>query len=75
MNINVILPKDIEERFQYLVKKSGDSPENDLASLIAENVAEMEAYDRAAAVLGRVKSGEERVYSLDQVEQELGLAD
>jgi hypothetical protein len=46
MNINVILPNDLEERFQFLVKRSGDSPENYLASLIAENVAETQANDR-----------------------------
>jgi RHH-type rel operon transcriptional repressor/antitoxin RelB len=46
-----------------------------LREIIEKGLTDMEDYYLAAGVLERVRKGEERVYSLDEVENALGVAD
>jgi RHH-type transcriptional regulator, rel operon repressor / antitoxin RelB len=46
-----------------------------LRELVANGLEDLEDYYLAAATMERVRKGEEYVYSLDDVERDLGLAD
>ena len=42
--------------------------------LITNGMDDLEDYYRAAVVMERVRKGEEKIYTLDEVEAQLGLA-
>lgn len=75
MATSIRLDPALEQRLNHLVAHTGRSKAYHLRELVAKGLDDLEDYYLAAATLERVRKGEERVFSLDQVERELGLAD
>ena len=75
MPTSIRLPPDVERGLDALVKKTGRSKAFYLREMITSGIADMEDYYLAAGVLERVRKGEEQVFTLEDVERDLGLAD
>jgi len=75
MATSIRLSPEVEKRLDYLAVKTGRTKAFYLREIIEKGLDDMEDYYLAADVLERVRKGEERVYSLDEVENALGLAD
>jgi len=75
MPVSIRLPKDIEERLNRLAALTGRTKSYYLRELIMRGLDELEDYYLAASVLERIRKGEEKTYSLEEVERELGLED
>ncbi len=69
------LPEDIEVRLTNLAKRTGRSKTFYAREAILEHLDDLEDLYLAEQVMLRVRSGEERTYTLDEVEARLGLAD
>jgi RHH-type rel operon transcriptional repressor/antitoxin RelB len=72
---SIRLSPEIKNRLDYLAGQTGRTKVFYLREIIEKGLDDMEDYYLAADVLTRVGKGEERVYSLDEVENALGLAD
>ena len=68
------LPADIEKRLDDLAKKTGRTKTFYARQAILAHLEDLEDIYLAQAVLERVDAGQEKVFSLDDVENELGLA-
>ena len=75
MATSIRLEADVEQRLDYLAAQTGRTKAFYLREIIKRGLEEMEDYYLAVDVLERVKKGQELVYSLDEVEKRLGLAD
>ncbi len=75
MPVSIRLPKDVEERLNRLAALTGRTKSYYLRELIMRGLDDLEDYYLAASVLERIRKGEEKTYSLDEVEQDLELAD
>lgn len=75
MPTSVRLPEEIEERLDFLARKTGRTKAYYIRELVAGHIEEMEDYYLAADVLERVRKGEERVFSADEVRRDLGVGD
>ncbi|NJA07428.1 CopG family transcriptional regulator [Methylococcaceae bacterium WWC4] len=75
MATSIRLSPEIEQRLDYLAGQTGRTKAFYLREIIEKGLNDMEDYYLAAGVLERVRNGEERVYSLDEVENALGVAD
>jgi RHH-type rel operon transcriptional repressor/antitoxin RelB len=75
MATSIRLSPDIEQRLNHLAASTGRSKAYYLRELIENGLEDLEDYHLAAAAMERIRKGEERVYSLDEVEHNLGLAD
>lgn len=75
MATSIRLAPEIEQRLDYLAVQTGRTKAFYLREIIERGLEDMEDYYLAANVLERVRKGEEQVYSLDEVEHSLGLAD
>jgi RHH-type rel operon transcriptional repressor/antitoxin RelB len=75
MATSIRLSPEVEKRLDYLASKTGRTKAFYLREIIEKGLDDMEDYYLAIDVLERVRKGEERVYSLDEVENALGLAD
>ena len=73
--ISVRLPDEIHERLEKLSKFTGRTKTYYILELLKKHLDELEDYYLSAAVLERVRKGEEEVLTLEEVEKELGLAD
>jgi len=69
------LPEDIERRLDALAKRSGRSKSFYAREAILEHLDELEAAYLSDEILKRVDSGEEKTWTLDELEKDLGLAD
>ncbi|MEJ2525999.1 MAG: DUF6290 family protein [Desulfuromonadales bacterium] len=69
------LPEDIERRLEALAKRTGRSKSFYAREAILEHLDDLEAAHLSDEILQRVQSGEERTFTLDELEKELGLAD
>jgi RHH-type rel operon transcriptional repressor/antitoxin RelB len=69
------LSMELGSRLDELASKTGQSREYYVRQFIEEGIAETEAYYRGAAVMERVSSGHERVFSSAEVRARLGLDD
>jgi RHH-type rel operon transcriptional repressor/antitoxin RelB len=69
----VRLPDELNERLTLLAKRTGRTASYYLREALEEYIDEMEDIYLAEQTLARVRRGEERTYSLDEVEHELGL--
>jgi len=72
---SIRLSPEVEKRLDYLAGQTGRTKAFYLREIIEKGLDDMEDYYLATDVLERVRKGEERVYSLDEVENALGLAD
>lgn len=75
MATSIRLSPEVEKRLDYLAGQTGRTKAFYLREIIEKGLDDMEDYYLANDVLERVRKGEERVYSLDEVENALGLAD
>jgi RHH-type rel operon transcriptional repressor/antitoxin RelB len=69
------LPEDIERRLEALAKWSGRSKSFYAREAILEHLDDLEAAYLSDEILRRVETGQERTYTLDELQRELGLAD
>lgn len=69
------LPEVIERRLTALAKKTGRSKSFYAREAILEYLDDLEAAYISDEVLKRIESGQERTYTIDELERELGLAD
>jgi RHH-type rel operon transcriptional repressor/antitoxin RelB len=68
------LPADIEKRLDDLAKKTGRTKTFYARQAILEHLEDLEDIYLAQAVIERIDAGQEQVFSLEEVEKELGLA-
>ncbi len=69
------LPEEIESRLEALAKATGRTKTFYAREAIIEHIEDLEDIYLAEQVLERIRRGEERTYTLEEVERELGLAD
>jgi len=75
MATSIRLAPEVEQRLDYLAIQTGRTKAFYLREIIERGLEDMEDYYLAANVLERVRKEEEQIYSLDEVEHSLGLAD
>ena len=73
--LGVRLPADIERRLDALANETGRTKSYYVREAILEYLDTLEDIYLAEQVLERVRRGEERVYTSEEVEGMLGLAD
>ena len=73
MTTSVQLSAETEERLEFLVSETGLTKSSILQEIIERGLDDVEDYYLAAQVLERVRSGQERVFSSDEVRRDLGL--
>jgi len=73
--IGIRIPKSIGQRLDTLAKRTGRTKTFYIREAILEHLDDLEDIYYAEKVLERVRSGEEPVSSLDEVEHRLGLED
>lgn len=73
--IGVRIPKSIGKRLDTLAKRTGRTKTFYIREAILEHLDDLEDIYFAEKVLQRVRSGEEPISSLDEVEHRLGLED
>ena len=72
---SIRLPASIDSRLDALVKKTGRTKTYYIQEMIRTSLADLEDYYLADATHERIRAGTEKVYSLEEVERDLGLAD
>ena len=75
MATSVRLDLAIEQRLDQLAAKTGRTKAYYLRELVMNGLDDLEDYYLAAATMERVRKGEEKVYSAQQVRKDLGLDD
>lgn len=75
MATSIRLDPAVEQRLDRLALQTGRSKAYYLRELITNGLDDLEDFYLAAATMERVRKGEERVFTLDEVESDLGLAD
>jgi RHH-type transcriptional regulator, rel operon repressor / antitoxin RelB len=75
MATSIRLNPETEQRLDHLVALTGRTKAFYLREMIEGSIADIEDYYLAAATMERIRKGEERVHSLDEVERRLGLDD
>jgi RHH-type transcriptional regulator, rel operon repressor / antitoxin RelB len=75
MATSIRLEPAIEQRLDQLAAQTGRTKAYYLRELVTKGLEDLEDYYLAAATMERVRKREEQVFSLDEVERELGLAD
>lgn len=75
MTTAIPLTDEAEQRIAFLVSQTGRSRAYYLREIIERGLEDLEDYYLAAEVLQRVRSGEERTYSLREVRRTLDLDD
>ena len=75
MTTTIQLSPDLEQRLAELARQTNCSTEFHLREIIEHGLSEVEGYYRAVATLDRIRKGEERTYTLEEVREQLGLDD
>lgn len=75
MSTSIRLDPATEQRLDKLAAQTGRTKAYYLRELVAKGLDDLEDYYLAAATLERVRKGEERIYTLEEAEHDLGLAD
>ena len=73
MATSIQLSTETEERLEFLVSETGLTKSSILQEIIERGLDDVEDYYLAAQVLERIRSGQERVFSSDEVRRDLGL--
>ena len=68
------LPEDIESRLDKLAKATGRTKSFYAREAILEHLADLEDLYLAEKLLDKVRTGKSKTYTLNAVEQALGLA-
>jgi RHH-type rel operon transcriptional repressor/antitoxin RelB len=75
MATSIRLDPDVEQRLERLAAQTGRTKAYYLRELVTSGLEDLEDFYLAAATMERVRKGEERIYTLDEAERDLGLAD
>ena len=75
MATSIRLDPEIEQRLDHLAAQTGRTKAYYLRELVRNGLEDLEDYYLAAATMERVRKGEERIFTLEEVERDLGLAD
>jgi RHH-type rel operon transcriptional repressor/antitoxin RelB len=75
MPTTIRLNPDTERRLDALAARTGRTKAYYLRELIDGGLEDLEDYYDAVEVMERVRRGEEKVYTLEEVARELGLDD
>jgi RHH-type rel operon transcriptional repressor/antitoxin RelB len=75
MATSIRLAPEIEQRLDLLAAQTGRTKAYYLREIIERGLEDMEDYYLAAAVLERVRKGQEKVYSAADVRKDLDLDD
>lgn len=75
MATSIRLDPVTEQRLNHLTTATGRTKAFYLRELVERGLEDLEDYYLAENTMQRVHQGQERIYSLDEVERELGLAD
>ena len=75
MTTSIRLAPDIEQRLDFLAAQTGRTKAFHLREIIERGFDDVEDYYLAADVLERVRKGQEKVYSAEEVRRSLGLGD
>ena len=75
MATSIRLDPETEQRLDHLAAQTGRTKAYYLRELVKNGLEDLEDYYLAAATMERVRKGEERVLTLEEVERDLGLAD
>lgn len=71
----VRLPNDIEDRLANLAQATGRTKTYYVREAILAHLGDLEDYYLAASTVERIRTGEENVYSSNDVRASLGLED
>jgi RHH-type transcriptional regulator, rel operon repressor / antitoxin RelB len=72
---SIRLPKDIERRLEAMAKKTGRSKAFYIREMILRQIGEMEDYYLAADEVERLREGQFRTFTAQEVRHDLGLED
>jgi len=75
MATSIRLDPEVEQRLERLAAQTGRTKAYYLRELVTRGLGDLEDFYLAAATMERVRKGEERIYTLDEAERDLGLAD
>ena len=73
MATSIRLNPVIEQRLDHLAVQTGRTKAYYLRELVTNGLDDLEDYYLAAVTMERVRKGEEKVYSAEQVRDDLGL--
>jgi RHH-type rel operon transcriptional repressor/antitoxin RelB len=73
MATSIRLSPVIEQRLDHLAVQTGRTKAYYLRELVTNGLDDLEDYYLAAVTMERVRKGEEKVYSAEQVRDDLGL--
>jgi RHH-type transcriptional regulator, rel operon repressor / antitoxin RelB len=72
---SIRLDPGVEQRLERLAAQTGRTKAYYLRELVTNGLEDLEDFYLAAATMERVRKGDERIYTLDEAERDLGLAD
>ncbi|MBA4143722.1 MAG: ribbon-helix-helix protein, CopG family [Nitrosospira sp.] len=75
MATSIRLDPNVEQRLDRLAKQTNRTKAYYLRELVNKGLEDMEDYYLADATMERICRGEERTYTLEEVERALGLED
>jgi RHH-type transcriptional regulator, rel operon repressor / antitoxin RelB len=75
MATSVRLSQETERRLNVLAEQTGRTKAYYIREIIENGLDDLEDYYLSSEVLERVRKGQEKVYSLEEVEKSLGLVD
>lgn len=73
MATSIRLAPEIEQRLDFLSTQTGRTKAFYLRQIIENGLDDLEDYYLAAEVMERIRKGEERVFTLEEVERDLDL--
>jgi RHH-type rel operon transcriptional repressor/antitoxin RelB len=73
MATSIRLDPQLEQRLDQLAQRTGRTKAYYLRELVSRGLDDLEDYYLAAATAERVRKGEEKIYSAEQVRADLGL--
>jgi RHH-type transcriptional regulator, rel operon repressor / antitoxin RelB len=72
---SIRLNPETEKRLDHLAAMTGRTKAYYIREMIESSIDDLEAAYRADATIERIRKGEEKVHSLEDVERRLGLVD